>query len=135
MPDAGFVVGVCGVIRDAEGRVLLIRTVQAGWELPGGRVEQGEDLLTALVREAREETGCAVRPERLVSVTHRLESPLLLFTFTCVHTGGAAVPGDDSLDAGWFAPEDALRLVTHDAEHARLRDGLFPTAEVAYRWL
>jgi 8-oxo-dGTP diphosphatase len=44
-----------GIVEDAHGRILLIRTEKAGRELPGGRVERGEDLLTALKREIREE--------------------------------------------------------------------------------
>ena len=47
-------VGVSGVVRDAAGRVLLVRTERVGWELPGGRVEAGEDLVDALRRECRE---------------------------------------------------------------------------------
>src|ERR671932_803444 len=37
-----FTVGVSAVTRDPAGRVLLVRTRKAGWELPGGRVQAGE---------------------------------------------------------------------------------------------
>ncbi|MDN3243630.1 NUDIX domain-containing protein [Glycomyces tritici] len=36
------------------------------WITPGGGVEAGEDLRAAAVREAGEETGCAIDPEALV---------------------------------------------------------------------
>lgn len=37
-----------------------VRDEARGWEMPGGRVEESEDLLTALEREIAEETGCRV---------------------------------------------------------------------------
>jgi len=59
----GFVVGA--VVADA-GRVLLLRRrpddfLGGMWEIPSGKVEEGETLLEALHRETAEETGLAVR--------------------------------------------------------------------------
>jgi ADP-ribose pyrophosphatase YjhB (NUDIX family) len=45
------VVAVTGFVRDAAGRVLLVRVLDRGWELPGGQVEEGEWLTAALERE------------------------------------------------------------------------------------
>jgi 8-oxo-dGTP diphosphatase len=62
----GSVVGAA-IVRD--GRVLAARRTHpaetAGrWEFPGGKVEPGEDPDAALVREIREELGCAVAVDR-----------------------------------------------------------------------
>lgn len=46
-----------GLCFDAAGRVLLVRERSGVWELPGGRIEHGEDFHTALRRECREEMG------------------------------------------------------------------------------
>jgi ADP-ribose pyrophosphatase YjhB (NUDIX family) len=135
MPEDGrHIVGVSGVVCDGEGRILLIRTEKAGWELPGGRVEQGEDFIAALEREVLEETGCEVEVGRLTGVTSNAGAPsLAIFTFLCRHTRGDAHPGDDSLEAGWFAPDTAVGLITHPVEQVRLRDALREGHGVSYR--
>ncbi|MBU6416969.1 MAG: Nudix family hydrolase [Xanthomonadaceae bacterium] len=55
-----------GILTDAQGRVLLMQRLPgkhlAGlWEFPGGKVEPGETLAQALVRELDEELGVEVR--------------------------------------------------------------------------
>jgi 8-oxo-dGTP diphosphatase len=130
--ETRWIIGVAGVIAHATGDILLIKTEQAGWELPGGRVEQGENLIAALQREVQEETACTVTVRRLISLSTG-SSGLVIFTFLCTHAGGKPQAGDDSVDAGWFAPHEALDLVTHSAEHARLADGLAAQPGVIYR--
>lgn len=47
-----------GIVVDIDGRVLLIRR-NGRWDLPKGKVEVGETLRQAAVREVQEETGLA----------------------------------------------------------------------------
>jgi len=55
------VVGVVAVARTTDGRILLIRRGDTGdWALPGGTLEWGETLRSALTREVSEETGARV---------------------------------------------------------------------------
>lgn len=52
-----------------EGQVLLVRQHgRAHWVLPGGGAGRGETLSQAAAREAREETGCIVEPQRLLGL-------------------------------------------------------------------
>src|SRR5215510_6151701 len=132
--DRQDIVGVSAVVRDGAGCILLVKTAKAGWELPGGRVEQGEDFITALTREVREETGCEIDVGRLTGVTSSTGAPrLTIFTFLGRHIAGAPYPGDDSIEAGWSAPDTAVGLVTHPVEQVRLKDALGDGQGVIYR--
>ena len=58
-----FYVGVKGLIENKNGQILLLfapgwekNNTKAHWDIPGGRVSDGEDILTALKREIEEET-------------------------------------------------------------------------------
>ena len=55
------IAAVVGCVRDDAGRVLLVRVAARGWEMPGGQVEEGEDLVTALQREVEEESNKDLR--------------------------------------------------------------------------
>ena len=58
----GYGLTVRGVIKNSDGEILIVkrhpksRTDPEMWELPGGKVEQGEHFADALVREVKEET-------------------------------------------------------------------------------
>ena len=64
-------IAVHGVCRDRSGRVLLARS-NGAWELPGGRVAQGEHPSNALVRGFGDETGLVARVVALRDVTFDL---------------------------------------------------------------
>jgi len=52
------VIGICAAAHTDDGRWLLIRRADTGtWGLPGGTLEWGETLTTAIARELLEEAG------------------------------------------------------------------------------
>lgn len=60
-----------------DSRILLALRENTGfadglWNVPSGKLEEGEDLLTAAVREAREEVAVEVHSARLATVVHVL---------------------------------------------------------------
>jgi ADP-ribose pyrophosphatase YjhB (NUDIX family) len=109
------------VIRDAAGRLLLIRRGHepgAGlWSLPGGRIEPGETHQQAVVREILEETGLAVECRRLLG-TAEIPAPggavIDVSDYLAVVTGGQLTPGDDADDARWVTAADIAALPLTD---------------------
>lgn len=50
-----FYIGIKGIIQSPDGVVILEDAERGKWELPGGRVDQGQDLAEAFRREVSEE--------------------------------------------------------------------------------
>jgi len=69
---ARFGVGVTGIVRAQDGRVLLLRhrlwAAEGQWGFPGGFAQRGETFQETVVREVREETGLSVRVGRLLEL-------------------------------------------------------------------
>ena len=118
--------GASAVVRDGDGRILLLRRADNGrWSLPAGMVDPGEQPAEAALREVAEETGVRAEIERLGGVaTHAAQYPngdrceYLAVWFRCRAVGGRARPdGEESLEVGWFAPDELPEL----GEFAKLR--------------
>lgn len=77
-------VRVTGILIESE-KVLLVKQKVANrdWSLPGGRVENGETLEEAMIREMKEETGLDVKVKNLLYVCDKPDAlpSLLHITF------------------------------------------------------
>ena len=106
-------VAAAGILfRDAAGRVLLCRRVDAGhyWSLPGGAVEEGETAEMAARREAQEETGYShAGPVR--ALTRRVLDGVDFTTFTADVAEAFEPTLNDEHDLWqWITPEAAMSL-------------------------
>jgi ADP-ribose pyrophosphatase YjhB (NUDIX family) len=105
-------VGAGAVILDGDN-VLLIRRasepLKGQWSLPGGRLELGETVQQAILRETREETGLDVEPLQLLGVydlidrdeTNAIRYHYLLVDWICTVSGGELRAGDDATEVTW----------------------------------
>lgn len=125
----------CAVL-DEAGRVLLQRRADSHgpWGLPGGAMELGETLEQAAVRETREETGLDVAPDGLLGAyTGPLHTyangdvvQAVVVVLTAKRVGGElAVDESETVDLGWFDPEELPTPVfgPHEQMFQDLREG------------
>jgi 8-oxo-dGTP diphosphatase len=80
-----------------------------GWELPGGKVEPGEPVAAAAVRELREELGCTVRVTGRLEGAEPITTGLVLEVVTAVLVAGEPVPLEH--DAVWWLGKADLAAV------------------------
>ena len=107
---------------DGESLLLIRRGHGPGageWSLPGGRVEQGELLAEAVVRELAEETGIEGVCDELVGWVERFGDDyhyvILDFRVTVLDPD-TPVAGDDAAEAAW--------VPLHEVAELRLVEGL-----------
>jgi mutator protein MutT len=107
------IIVAAAVVREGPGApVLLTRrpegTHLAGyWELPGGKVERGEDPEAAVVRECREEIGVALEVRDILEVAWHgyPEKDVLLLFYDCRLRAGT-VRHLGVADHAWVRPEE-----------------------------
>lgn len=119
--------GVRGLVVDDQGRICLVRhSYIEGWHLPGGGVEAGEDILTALEHELAEEAGVRIDGEgRLVALFRNPTFKGDHIALFHVERWQACAPADDGeiTDIAWFEPH-ALPQETSPAAARRIAEWL-----------
>jgi 8-oxo-dGTP diphosphatase len=105
---------VVGVAVVESGRVLGARRAHppalAGlWELPGGKVEPGEDPRTTAVREIGEELGCAVEVTGWLTGSSRISDDLVLRVAVARLVEGDPVPAEHDA-VRWLGPDQLGRI-------------------------
>ncbi|MEU0094812.1 NUDIX domain-containing protein [Kribbella sp. NPDC006257] len=126
------------VIENEAGEILLIeRSDNGNWAIPGGAIDLGESMAQAGVRETKEETGidCEIvdvlgiysDPKHIILYTSngeaRQEFSILLRART---TGGQLTPSSESTQVHWVGREQLTGLQMHSSMRRRIDHYLAP---------
>ncbi len=106
-----------GVVCWRDNEVLLIRRGRAPrlgeWSIPGGRVERGEALHDAALRELFEETNVRAKIGELLAVYEIIEPQFhyILVDYSALWLSGEPVAGDDADEARFMPLDEAMALI------------------------
>ncbi len=118
MSDKPFHLSVKVVIRDSAGQCLLLRRSKNSrgnpgkWDLPGGKIDTGESLEQALLREVLEETGLSISLRHVLG-TAESESPVARVAYLIVE--GRLETGELCLSSEhdgymWVRPQELANM-------------------------
>lgn len=136
-------VAVSAFIQDENGRILMIRRTDNGlYSIPGGQLELGETLAQAAVREVREETGveCKVTeviglysdPKHVIAYDDGEVRQEFSICFRAKYLGGTIRTSNESSEVFWLQPDLADQVKMHPSIRKRIKDALTPGTAVTF---
>jgi ADP-ribose pyrophosphatase YjhB (NUDIX family) len=117
-----------------DGRVLLIRrTDNELWALPGGGQDFGESISETVIRETKEETGVDVavvglvglytNPNHLIEYSDGEVRQQFSICFRARYLSGEPTPSDESSDVRWVDRDQLDALPIHPSMRLRIDHG------------
>lgn len=135
-PEANSVVpSVVAIVQDAEGRILMIhKTDNDKWALPGGGHDIGESIETSVIREVKEETGYDVEvvtltgiytnPRHVMAYDDGEVRQQFSIAFKARLMSGDARTSSESDRVEWLTREEIAELNVHPSMRQRIKDAL-----------
>lgn len=117
------IVAVGGIVEDEHDNILLVKTHRGHWVFPGGQVEVGENLMDALIREIKEESGIDVVVEKLVGVYSntatyegyngvKVVPTKVMMDFICKFKGGTLSISNETTESKWVPKNQVLSYLS-----------------------
>ncbi|WMJ22564.1 NUDIX hydrolase [Paludicola sp. MB14-C6] len=117
------IVAVFGIVENQNHEILLLKHREKSvWMFPGGQVEIGENLVDALIREAKEESNMDITVNKLFSISsntctyqgyngYGIIPTKVVFGFTCTYIGGEFCDSNETTESCWVSKEKVLDYI------------------------
>ena len=108
---------VGALVVNPQGQVLIVKTTKwrGTWGIPGGKVEWGETLEEALLREFREEVGLELQQVRFALLQEAVQDPqfirdahFILVNYYAFSASETIIPNEEIVEWAWVTPEQAI---------------------------
>ena len=114
-------VGVKAFIKNRQGKYLMLKRTEPyhpndapKWDIPGGRINPGEELMIALAREIKEETGMTLKgTPQIMAAQDILRTPgrhVVRLTYTAQAAGKITLDPKEHTEFGWFTLPEINKL-------------------------
>ncbi|ARZ67244.1 NUDIX hydrolase [Streptomyces albireticuli] len=143
-PEANSVVpSVTAVVQDEQGNLLLIhKTDNDLWALPGGGHDVGESITQTVIREVEEETGISVTvdavvglytdPRHVMAYDDGEVRQQFSICFRARPIGGSLRTSSESKEVRWVSLSDLDKLDIHPSMRLRITHGLDASRTTPY---
>lgn len=111
-----YYIGIKGLIQNDLGHVLILKDVGSGkWEVPGGRLDQGQSIEEAFRREIEDEELPGSTVKSLGRIAHTAQGDFIVEDdhklFLVFHLADVALPeviilSEEHSDSAWVDPND-----------------------------
>ena len=120
--DTLFLIGPRATIYNTKtNKVLLLQRNDGNnvWEIPGGKRENNENIVDALKREVKEETGLTINEYKLVYVSpifenHPFLKPYLNIGYLCFVDNSDIIISNEHLNYKWINVEELESFLDND---------------------
>ncbi|EAW36211.1 NUDIX domain-containing protein [Lyngbya sp. PCC 8106] len=105
------------VVND-RGKVLIVKTTKwrGTWGVPGGKVEWGESLVSALIREFQEEVGLeltqirfALLQEAVLDSQFFQPAHFIMINYYAFSASETITPNEEIVEWAWVTPQEAMK--------------------------
>lgn len=137
------IVTAAGVVENNKGEILMVKTYHGGWVFPGGQVEVGENLIDAVFREIKEESGINVIVKKLFAISSNTGTykgyngvkkvpTKVMMDFICTYVDGELCTSDENSETCWIKKDKVLDMITAPAIRQRFQAYLDFDGNVQY---
>ncbi|GDY33004.1 NUDIX hydrolase [Gandjariella thermophila] len=139
------VVAVTAFVQDDAGRVLMIRRTDNDlYSIPGGAQDLGESIGHTVVREVKEETGIDVEPTEIIGV-YTDPAHVIAYSdgevrqefsicFRARPVGGELRTSSESKEVHWVEPGDLGALNIHPSIRLRIEHAMQNRPSAYFTW-